>query len=152
MPGATFALTCGVKGKERGLGGAVECIGQGLGFRAPGATSALACAVKGDWEALWSALARDHHHAGLVWNETTRGELRLALQVLTPPEIRRLVLHCLDECVSKHPCLASQMPSNAGAREAAPYGRDPPPSCMCDPAANQASAPGAALLGRDSPP
>jgi DnaJ family protein C protein 13 len=36
--------------------------------------------LKGNWEALWAAAARDHCHAGLVWNETTRGELRSALE------------------------------------------------------------------------
>ena len=30
---------------------------------------------------MWAAVGRDHHHAGLIWNETTRAELRLALQV-----------------------------------------------------------------------
>lgn len=30
---------------------------------------------------MWGAVGRDHHHAGLIWNETTRAELRLALQV-----------------------------------------------------------------------
>ena len=35
--------------------------------------------LKGNWAALWRALALDHYHAGLIWNECTRGELRAAL-------------------------------------------------------------------------
>lgn len=38
-------------------------------------------ASRGNWEAMWGAVGWDHHHAGLIWNETTRAELRLALQV-----------------------------------------------------------------------
>ncbi len=45
--------------------------------RAPPAARGL----KGNWEALWAAVAKDHCHAGLIWNETTRAELREALQV-----------------------------------------------------------------------
>jgi len=36
--------------------------------------------LRGNWPALWQALARDHCHAGLVWNEGTRQELRSALE------------------------------------------------------------------------
>ena len=32
-----------------------------------------------DWGGLWRDMARDHAHAGLVWNEATRAELRDAL-------------------------------------------------------------------------
>lgn len=39
-----------------------------------------AAALKGNWEAFWAAVGRDHSHAGLVWNEGTRAELREALQ------------------------------------------------------------------------
>lgn len=39
--------------------------------------------LKGNWEALWVNIGRDHEHAGLVWNEQTRAELREALQVST---------------------------------------------------------------------
>lgn len=35
--------------------------------------------LKGNWDAFWSAISRDHCHAGLVWNATTRSELRDAL-------------------------------------------------------------------------
>jgi DNAJ protein RME-8 N-terminal len=38
--------------------------------------------VKGNWKAFWSNLERDHCHAGLIWNERTRTELREALQVI----------------------------------------------------------------------
>lgn len=37
--------------------------------------------LRGNWEALWRNLPRDHYHAGLIWNEATRAELREALQV-----------------------------------------------------------------------
>lgn len=36
---------------------------------------------RGNWEALWRNLGHDHYHAGLIWNEATRAELREALQV-----------------------------------------------------------------------
>lgn len=36
--------------------------------------------LAGNWPALWAAAARDHSHAGLIWNEATRGNLREALQ------------------------------------------------------------------------
>ena len=49
--------------------------------------------LKGNWGLFWGAVQRDHCHAGLIWNEGTRAELREALQVqsncfLTPPEIK----------------------------------------------------------------
>ena len=47
---------------------------------APAATPTAARGLKGNWEALWAAVARDHCHAGLIWNEATRAELREALQ------------------------------------------------------------------------
>ena len=37
--------------------------------------------LKGNWEELWRQVQRDHAHAGLLWNERTRAELRDALQV-----------------------------------------------------------------------
>ena len=37
--------------------------------------------LKGNWGAFWEAVMRDHCHAGLIWNEGTRAELREALQV-----------------------------------------------------------------------
>ena len=45
----------------------------------------------GNWDALWRNALRDHHHAGLIWNESTRAELREALQVRLAP-ISTLVL------------------------------------------------------------
>ena len=36
-----------------------------------------------NWDAFWGAALKDHCHAGLIWNERTRSELREALQVLT---------------------------------------------------------------------
>lgn len=36
--------------------------------------------LRGNWPAFWAAAARDHSHAGLIWNESTRRELRGALE------------------------------------------------------------------------
>lgn len=64
--------------------GAPGANGQAGGRRAEdrgaGAGAPAARGLKGNWEALWAAVARDHCHAGLIWNETTRAELREALQ------------------------------------------------------------------------
>ncbi|WIA10346.1 hypothetical protein OEZ85_010538 [Tetradesmus obliquus] len=35
--------------------------------------------LRGNWPAFWAAAAKDHCHAGLIWNESTRRELRDAL-------------------------------------------------------------------------
>ena len=43
--------------------------------------------LKGNWGAFWEAVQRDHCHAGLVWNEGTRAELREALQVKPRPAL-----------------------------------------------------------------
>ncbi len=45
----------------------------------------LSGGLRGNWEALWANVLRDHCHAGLVWNESTRGELRQALKVSVNP-------------------------------------------------------------------
>ncbi len=37
--------------------------------------------LKGNWPEFWRQVQRDHAHAGLIWNERTRAELRDALQV-----------------------------------------------------------------------
>lgn len=36
--------------------------------------------LKGNWPAFWAAASKDHCHAGLIWNESTRRELRDALE------------------------------------------------------------------------
>ena len=41
----------------------------------------LAVQLRANWQAFWTAVFRDHSHAGLVWSEATRSELRAALQV-----------------------------------------------------------------------
>ena len=38
--------------------------------------------LKGNWQEFWRQVHRDHAHAGLIWNERTRTELRDALQVI----------------------------------------------------------------------
>ena len=40
-----------------------------------------AASLRCNWDAFWGAVAKDHCHAGLIWNERTRAELREALQV-----------------------------------------------------------------------
>lgn len=44
-----------------------------------------AASLRLNWEAFWAAVAKDHSHAGLIWNERTRSELREALQVVFNP-------------------------------------------------------------------
>ncbi|KAF8069423.1 GRV2 [Scenedesmus sp. PABB004] len=46
----------------------------------PPVLPAAAGGLRGNWPALWAAAARDHCHAGLIWNESTRRELRDALE------------------------------------------------------------------------
>jgi DnaJ family protein C protein 13 len=41
--------------------------------------------LRGNWDAFWAAAMKDHCHAGLIWNERTRSELREALQVHAAP-------------------------------------------------------------------
>lgn len=40
--------------------------------------------LRASWEAFWTAALRDHCHAGLIWNQQTRSELREALQARKP--------------------------------------------------------------------
>ena len=60
-----------------------------------------------NWEAFWGAVLKDHCHAGLIWNERTRSELREALQVQMQLQIalRQFLLgHCHPgyECMRIH--------------------------------------------------
>ena len=43
------------------------------------AIAATPPALRGNWPVFWAAVCRDHSHAGLVWNERCRRELREAL-------------------------------------------------------------------------
>lgn len=36
--------------------------------------------LQGDWSEFWSHVDKDYHHAGLIWNETCRSELRQSLK------------------------------------------------------------------------
>ncbi|KAK9868448.1 hypothetical protein WJX84_004951 [Apatococcus fuscideae] len=47
---------------------------------APPAPKTASSSLKGNWEEFWRNVRRDHAHAGLIWNERTRAELRDALQ------------------------------------------------------------------------
>ena len=44
-----------------------------------------------NWDAFWGAALKDHCHAGLIWNERTRSELREALQVQAYKAIQLLL-------------------------------------------------------------
>ena len=70
-------MAAGAGGGDRA---AAAAAGQGSDGNAA-AGAALARGLRANWEAFWAAAARDHCHAGLVWNERTRSELREALQV-----------------------------------------------------------------------
>ena len=69
--------------------------------RAPPAARGL----KGNWEALWAAVAKDHCHAGLIWNETTRAELREALQVLSASLLGRAWVGDSSSLAGPLPCV-----------------------------------------------
>ncbi|GAX72903.1 hypothetical protein CEUSTIGMA_g358.t1 [Chlamydomonas eustigma] len=43
-------------------------------------SAARGVGLRGNWPAFWAACLRDHRHAGLIWNQTTRLELRDALE------------------------------------------------------------------------
>ena len=46
-----------------------------------------------NWDAFWGAALKDHCHAGLIWNERTRSELREALQVQNHFTVHILSMH-----------------------------------------------------------
>ncbi|WIA30400.1 hypothetical protein OEZ86_000485 [Tetradesmus obliquus] len=56
-------------------------LGQPVGAarQSPALPQVAAGGLRGNWPAFWAAASKDHCHAGLVWNESTRRELRDAL-------------------------------------------------------------------------
>lgn len=68
---------------DMGIGGsAAGGMQRGGSLNVPPPVGRTAGGLKGNWAAFWEAVMRDHCHAGLIWNEGTRAELREALQVL----------------------------------------------------------------------
>ena len=61
-----------------GLSGSMQ---RGPSLNVPPPVGRTAGGLKGNWTLFWGAVPRDHCHAGLIWNEGTRAELREALQV-----------------------------------------------------------------------
>lgn len=54
---------------------------RGASLNVPPPVARTAGGLKGNWVLFWGAVLREHCHAGLIWNEGTRAELREALQV-----------------------------------------------------------------------
>lgn len=76
---------------EASIGTLEGSMQRGASLNVPPPVARTAGGLKGNWGLFWGAVQRDHCHAGLIWNEGTRAELREALQVrsdcfLTPPE------------------------------------------------------------------
>ena len=65
-------------GTLRTLEGSMQ---RGASLNVPPPVARTAGGLKGNWALFWGAVQRDHCHAGLIWNEGTRAELREALQV-----------------------------------------------------------------------
>lgn len=71
---------------ELGIGGSIASnMQRGGSLNVPPPMGRTAGGLKGNWGAFWEAVMRDHCHAGLIWNEGTRAELREALQVYCLP-------------------------------------------------------------------
>ena len=66
---------------EAGIGTLEGSMQRGASLNVPPPVARTAGGLKGNWALFWGAVQRDHFHAGLIWNEGTRAELREALQV-----------------------------------------------------------------------
>ena len=66
---------------EVGIGALPGSMQRGSSLNVPPPVGRTAGGLKGNWTLFWGAVLRDHCHAGLIWNEGTRAELREALQV-----------------------------------------------------------------------
>lgn len=72
----------GVQQAPEGSIGVLEgSMQRGASLNVPPPVARTAGGLKGNWGLFWGAVLRDHCHAGLIWNEGTRAELREALQV-----------------------------------------------------------------------
>lgn len=66
---------------EGGIGALPGSLQRGPSLNVPPPVGRTAGGLKGNWALFWGAVVRDHCHAGLIWNEGNRAELREALQV-----------------------------------------------------------------------
>lgn len=66
---------------EGSIGSLSGSMQRGASLNVPPPVGRTAGGLKGNWALFWGAVLRDHCHAGLIWNEGTRAELREALQV-----------------------------------------------------------------------
>ena len=66
---------------EGSIGALSGSMQRGASLNVPPPVGRTAGGLKGNWALFWGAVLRDHCHAGLIWNEGTRAELREALQV-----------------------------------------------------------------------
>ncbi|KAL0042756.1 hypothetical protein WJX79_009797 [Trebouxia sp. C0005] len=65
---------------EASIGTLEGSMQRGASLNVPPPVARTAGGLKGNWGLFWGAVQRDHCHAGLIWNEGTRAELREALQ------------------------------------------------------------------------
>ncbi|KAL0040215.1 hypothetical protein WJX77_000548 [Trebouxia sp. C0004] len=82
-PSAQSRATGGVavqQAPEGSIGTLEGSMQRGASLNVPPPVARTAGGLKGNWSLFWGAVQRDHCHAGLVWNEGTRAELREALQ------------------------------------------------------------------------
>ena len=82
---------------EASIGTLEGSMQRGASLNVPPPVARTAGGLKGNWALFWGAVQRDHFHAGLIWNEGTRAELREALQVqsnclLTSTDIKLCLL------------------------------------------------------------
>ena len=66
------------------IGGPEGSLQRGASLNVPPPVARTGGGLKGNWGLFWGAVLRDHCHAGLIWNEGTRAELREALEVSWP--------------------------------------------------------------------
>lgn len=83
---------------EASIGTLEGSMQRGASLNVPPPVARTAGGLKGNWALFWGAVQRDHCHAGLIWNEGTRAELREALQVqsnclLTFPDLKLCLTH-----------------------------------------------------------
>jgi len=71
---------------EASIGTLQGSMQRGASLNVPPPVARTAGGLKGNWGLFWGAVQRDHCHAGLIWNEGTRAELREALQVQLNPD------------------------------------------------------------------
>ena len=76
---------------EAGIGNLEGSMQRGASLNVPPPIGRTAGGLKGNWALWWGAVMRDHYHAGLIWNEGTRAELREALQVCNVALTRKLM-------------------------------------------------------------